>query len=193
MKLCVFQGTFNPIHRVHLLMAAFVKEQYGFDEILFIPAYKPPHKKVDENLAGHRLNMVKLAAQAYQGFCVSDIEFENERFSYTYLTILELYKRENISGKINFIIGTDAFLNIETWYEIDKLKELVEFIVLGRGEELPSGAFRQLKEKGFTFKVPKISFENISSTQIRQNLDCRGEDYLLPCVREYIEKNGLYK
>lgn len=61
MKLCIFSGTFNPIHKAHLKMAEYVLSHYGFDKIIFIPAYKPPHKDYDTNMCQHRFNMVKLA------------------------------------------------------------------------------------------------------------------------------------
>ena len=76
MKLCVFQGTFNPIHKAHLLMAEFILKNYEFDKILFIPAFKPPHKDYDEKLTPHRLEMVKLAIQNNMHFEVSDIEYD---------------------------------------------------------------------------------------------------------------------
>ena len=31
MELCVFQGTFNPIHNAHLRVAEYVLNKYGFD------------------------------------------------------------------------------------------------------------------------------------------------------------------
>ena len=114
MKLCVFQGTFNPIHRAHLQVADYVSKNYDFDKILFIPAFKPPHKDYDPKMSFHRFNMVKLAAQGKLNFDVSDIEFRSDNKSYTYNTIRELYKIYDIEGKINFIIGTDAFEKIES-------------------------------------------------------------------------------
>ena len=81
MKLCVFQGTFNPIHNVHLKMAEFVLNNYKFDKILFIPAHKPPHKDYDENLSVHRYKMVELATAYNKKFEVSDIEFLSKVFT----------------------------------------------------------------------------------------------------------------
>ena len=195
MKLCVFQGTFNPIHVAHLKMADFVLKNYGFDKIIFIPAYRPPHKNYDITLTPHRLKMVELAALSNPNFKVSDIEYKNERNSYTYLTILELYKKYNIEGKINFIIGTDAFKKIDTWYEADKLKKLVNFIVFVRENELDNKKYHELKEKGYNFTFAKMDFQDISSSNIRKNIR-EGHDiseFVTDKVKGYIEKNGLYK
>lgn len=195
MKLCVFQGTFNPIHNAHLKMANFVLKNYDFDKIVFIPAYRPPHKNYDIALTPHRMEMVKLATLVNPKFKVSDIEYQNERNSYTYLTILELYKRYDIEGKINFIIGTDAFKKIDTWYETDKLKNMLDFIVFVRENEPDTQKYAELKAKGYNFTFAKMDFEDISSTNIRQNIKL-GKDiskYVTNNVKGYIETYGLYK
>ena len=63
MKLCLFQGTFNPIHNAHLKVCEYAKKQFKFDKILVIPAANPPHKTLDRDLAYHRLQMAELAVQ----------------------------------------------------------------------------------------------------------------------------------
>ncbi|MBP3925267.1 nicotinate (nicotinamide) nucleotide adenylyltransferase [bacterium] len=195
MKLCVFQGTFNPIHRAHLKMARYAAENFGFDKILFIPAYKPPHKDYDNNMCTHRLNMVKLAVSEYPEFDVSDIEYKRGGKSYTYLTILDLYKLYNIEGKINFIIGTDAFQYIESWYESDKLKELVDFIVFKRDDNFDESSFDYLRDKGYKFSFTDMKFFDISSTELRERILNNQDfsDMVTKNVEEYIKENGLYK
>ena len=84
MSICLYQGTFNPIHKIHLEVAKFAKEYYNFDKIIFIPAYMPPHKTVDKTLATHRFNMVKLAIKNIPFFNISDIEYKFRGNSYTY-------------------------------------------------------------------------------------------------------------
>jgi len=195
MKLCVFQGTFNPIHKVHIEVAKFAKNYYGFDSVLFIPAFIPPHKSVDKSLARHRFNMVKLAISDYNFLDVSDIEFRRNENSYTYNTIVELYKRYDIDGKINFIIGTDAFLNIESWYEADKLKDLVHFIVFKRTNDFKESDFEFLRDKNYDFEFSPMNYIDVSSTSLRDRVH-NGQtikDIELKSVREYIDKNGLYK
>ncbi len=193
MKLCIFAGTFNPIHNAHLMMAQYAIDNFGFDKILFIPAFKPPHKDYDSQISEHRFNMVELAIENNSHFEISNIEFQRESKSYTYLTILELYKLYNVDGKINMLIGTDAFEKIESWYETDKLKELVDFIVFVRENEKVN--FDKLKEKGYNFKFAKMSFCDISSTEIRQKIQTNQsiQNLVTKEVKEYIEKNGLYK
>lgn len=196
MRLCVFQGTFNPIHKVHLEVAKFAKEYYNFERILFIPAYIPPHKSVDKNLALHRFNMVKLAISEYNGFDISDIEYKREGNSYTYNTILELRKAYNITDeKINFLIGTDAFIKIRTWYKTDKLKELVHFIVFKRTNEFNKDDFNELREFGYDFEFAPMNYIDVSSTRLRENLEngISINDMELPKIREYIKEHGLYQ
>ena len=90
-------------------MAEYVLENFGFDKIIFIPAYKPPHKDYDTNMCTHRFNMVRLAIEYNPYFEISDIEYQHEGKSYSYLTDLQLKKQYCKEDKINFIIGTDAF------------------------------------------------------------------------------------
>lgn len=195
MKLCVFQGTFNPIHRAHLQVAEFVYKHFDFDKILFIPAYKPPHKNYSSDMAQHRYNMVKIAIEGKNNFDISDIEYKNEGKSYTYLTIKELYKLYDIENKISFIIGTDAFEKIETWYETDKFKKLVKFIVFKRTNDFNENNFKHLKDKGYEFEFTNLDFYDISSTQLRSKI-ANGErinNIVTNEVEDYIKTNELYK
>ena len=193
MKLCIFPGTFNPIHRAHLKMAEYVLTNYGFDKIIFIPAYRPPHKDYSPDMCLHRYNMVKEAIKYNPKFEISDIEFKLEGKSYSYLTVLELYKKYNIDGNIKFIIGTDAFSQIKTWYETDKLKKIVDFIVFIRDNKTVN--FENLKLDGYNFKFTNMPFTDISSTELRQRIvENKPIDNLVTEeVKEYIIKNGLYR
>ena len=195
MNLCVFQGTFNPIHVAHLRVAEYVLSKYKFDKILFIPAYCPPHKDINPELASHRLNMAKIATKNYDKFEVSDIEYQNGGKSYTYLTIKELYKRYDIDEKINFIIGTDAFDKIKSWYEIDKLKQMVKFIVFLRDENFDEAKYNDLRTEGYDFVLETLPFMNISSTQLRNKIKTCDDikDLVTKETEEYIKTNGLYK
>lgn len=195
MTICLFQGTFNPPHNGHLQVAKFVLQTCNFDRIIFIPAAKPPHKTLNENEALHRLNMTKLLVKDYPCFYVSDIEFHRKTLSYTYITIQELYKKENLTEKPYFIIGDDAFLKIESWYHSSELKDLINFIVLPRDNDYDEKKYKELKEKGYNYKRLNMPEIDISSTQIRELCQKR-----LPLnnltskeVEKYIYEHNLYR
>ncbi len=179
MTICIFPGTFNPIHEAHLRMAQFALDNYNFDKIIFIPAYLPPHKEINKNLAKHRFKMVQMAASKNPKFEVSDIEFLSEGKSYSLITIKKIRELYRIKEKLNVIIGTDAFAKIESWYKADELKDLAHFIVFNRGEII--------KKSGWDYEIAGLDFLDISSTEIRKN-----HNNSIKEVKEYIEKNGLY-
>lgn len=197
MKLCLYQGTFNPPHLGHLQVAKFVSETLKIDKILFIPAAKPPHKTLNESKdeALHRLCMTKLLIKDEKNFEVSDIEFQRETPSYTFVTIKNIYKKYNLNEKPYFLIGDDAFVKIESWYHTEELKTLIDFVVLPRDEDFDEKKFAELKEKGYNFirlKMPKI---HISSTEIRQLSKKRLplEELTTKEVEQYIYEHNLYK
>ncbi len=199
MKLCLFQGTFNPIHIAHLKICEYAKKNFDFDKILLIPAAKPPHKDYDESMSLHRLNMAEIAAKDIDYIEVSDIEYQRDDLSYTVPTVEEIYEKYPVEGMINFIIGTDAFKNIENWYESEKLKKMVDFVLFVREDEQALKAdetyLQKLKEKGYNYRMMKMPFIDISSTQIRKNIhNSVPIKALVPQgVANYIDKYGLYR
>ena len=180
MTICIFPGTFNPIHEAHLRVANFALQNYGFEKIIFIPAYIPPHKEINSNLAKHRYKMVELATSKNPKFEVSDIEYQREANSYSLITVKKIIEQYNIKGKLNFLIGTDAFEKIDSWYKTDELKKIVHFIVFPRGTELTD-------KSGWDFELAPMEYFDVSSTNIRKNKNDNIKE-----VKEYIEQNGLY-
>lgn len=195
MELCIFSGTFNPIHNGHLYMAEYVIKNFGISKILFIPAFVPPFKNTAPELAEHRYKMVELAIKNNPDFEISDIEFRHSGKSYTYLTIKELYEQYKIDGKINFIIGTDAFESLDKWYKSEELRKMIRFIVFVRKNDFDSSKYDIMKTNGYDFKFANMQFNDISSTEIRERIKNNKElTGLLPAkVERYIKENGLYK
>ena len=42
MKLAIFGGTFDPIHKAHLAVAGRAADRFQLDRVLFVPAAHPP-------------------------------------------------------------------------------------------------------------------------------------------------------
>ncbi len=198
MSICLFQGSFNPIHNAHLKAAEYVHDKLNMDEIMFIPAFKPPHKdsaEFDSDNAIHRLNMVELAVKDIPYFNFSAIEYTRNKPSYTFDTITQINQITGNTEKINFIIGTDAFIHIESWYRSQELKDLVNFILFKRHNNFDETQFINLKEKGYNYILTDMPFWDISATLIREK--AKNHESLIDLVplkvAEYIEKNNVYK
>jgi nicotinate-nucleotide adenylyltransferase len=211
-KVGLFGGTFNPIHVGHLRGAEEVRQLCGLGEVIFIPAATPPHKSTRHILEGrHRLEMVRLATQGNPYFSSSAVELERPGKSFSIDTVR--YFRERYEDSIFFILGRDAFLEIETWKEYQELFSLCHFIVMieagmeGRlmSDQLPEtlapsfhdapGMGCWIHRSGHTLRFQEIHFLDISSTRIRDLLG-KGlsAKYLLEAgVESYIERNGLYR
>ncbi len=128
----LYGGTFDPIHLGHLRAAAEVRRKARLDRILFIPSYLPPHKASGASAsAADRLRMVELAVRRRAGFEVSPIEAEAREKSYSILTLRKLRARSP-GARLFFILGIDAFLDIGTWHQYEKVLKECFFIVTGR-------------------------------------------------------------
>lgn len=131
-RIGLFGGTFDPIHCGHVKAAESVQRIFDFDRILFIPSYIPPHKEsVDVASAEHRLKMVELALTPFDRFSPSSIEIDARGTSYSIVTlnrIKEMFPRADIY----FLLGIDAFVEIETWKDYENVLEQCSFIVMSR-------------------------------------------------------------
>jgi nicotinate-nucleotide adenylyltransferase len=211
-KIGLFGGTFNPIHLGHLRGAEEVRELCGLHEVIFIPAASPPHKDTRHIVEGrHRLEMAKLATRGNPHFSTSAVELERSGKSFSIDTLR--YFRERYDDSFFFILGREAFLEIETWKDYQDLFSLSHFIVMtgeGLGGPPPGDPFPKtvasyfhdapgtgcwIHRSGLTLRFQEIHFLDISSTRIRELLG-RGlsAKYLLEAgVESYIERNGLYR
>lgn len=209
-RIGIFGGTFNPIHLAHLRSAEEVRAVQRLDRILFIPSAAPPHKrKYSLVSAEHRLAMVRLAIAGNPYFKVSTIEIDRPGRSYSVDTLRALHSRTP-GVSFAFIMGFDAFREIDTWKEYERLFELADLIVTSRppmGEPelrrfLPVAVraqfcyrLHQLTHRtGNRIIFQRISDLDISASAIRQRLS-RGFSirYLVPpAVERYIARHGLY-
>jgi nicotinate-nucleotide adenylyltransferase len=125
-------GTFNPIHHGHLHIAREVRNRLGLERVLFIPSGDPPHK-ADRQIpsALHRTAMVRLALASDPAFECCDIEINRPGRSYSVETI-ERLKAESPQAMFFFIIGIDAFREIDTWKDAERLFTLCSFAVVSR-------------------------------------------------------------
>jgi nicotinate-nucleotide adenylyltransferase len=212
LKLGILGGTFDPIHLGHLRVAEEITEKLDLEKLFLIPSAVPPHKETTPVTPfEHRLAMTKLAVQESPKFEALDLEGRRQGFSYSVETLRELQQTFGLDSVLHFIIGMDAFLEIKTWKEHERLFDYAHFVVITRpgspSRELEpfllslDSGFTRLNEEG-TFLHPsgnKVLCEqtthiDVSSTQIRERV-VKGKSIrflVLESVRSYIIEKELY-
>lgn len=212
-RIGLFGGTFNPIHSGHLRAGIEIREAFSLDRVLYIPTAIPPHKKTRNLLNfAHRLKMVRLAIAGYPFFKASDVEKKRKGKSYSIQTLRFFKKTLGNKAELYFIVGMDAFLEINTWKEYQDLFALSHFVVMDRPgyrrshvkeflrqEISPDIIFyprenRFLLPGGFSVFLFPITLMDISSTLIRTlRQKNRSIRYLLPHeVEDYIIEKNFY-
>ena len=218
-KIGLFGGTFNPIHRGHLRVAKQVKQGFGLDQVILIPAALPPHKMPGGVVAAeNRLQMILLAIEDTAGLGVSDVELKRTGLSYTIDTVQHFKNTLAGNAQIFLIMGLDAFLEIDSWKSYDKLLEKIAFIIVNRplGGHSDNAGWKRLEKylisqisPDYTFHasqscyrrpgcppihVCQIDALDVSSTRIREMIKKdRPIDRLVPPkVAQYIISKGLY-
>ena len=136
----MFGGTFDPIHRGHVIVARAAAAKFGLKQIWFIPADIPPHKqKAPITSFYHRYAMVSLALAGEREFVPSLLEAADPAIdggqhkpSYSIDTVRRVKQTLGKSDRLYFLIGMDAFQDIAKWNEADELLAQCDFIVAAR-------------------------------------------------------------
>lgn len=184
LKIGLYGGTFDPIHNGHLLLARDALERLKLSKIVFIPANLSPHKlRKPPAPADIRCEMIQAAIEGEKYFELDRCEVEREGPSYTVDTA-RLYREKFPEAQLYYLVGDDNLEELNTWREVDQLKELVQFVVLTRaGVPFLSG-------------LPIISRNiELSSTEIRNRV-ARGSSirYMVPVATcDVIKKHRLYR
>ena len=214
-RIGIFGGTFNPIHKGHVKAALEVQEIFLLARILLIPSYIPPHKGApDIAPPSHRFQMVELAVAPYPQIVPSSIEIDAKGKSYSILTLAKLKKRYPNSSMF-FILGVDAFLEIDTWRDYEKVLEQCHFIVISRpgydledAKNVLGGNYTERVIQDFdSVKLEKVVLQSykifllsipafdIASKDIRRKVKMRESiaDLVAEPVEKYISSNKLYQ
>ena len=203
-------GTFDPVHWGHLLIAETALSQVALEQVIWVPAQYPPHKRVAR--FEHRLEMVHIAIRDHPAFIISPNSAHQQGPTYAIQTLLELQALYT-NTHWYWIVGLDAFQTLPRWYRRQELAAQCDWLVVPRLvpdapelDELASMTTRmelickqvvqQLKSQHITisWQMLQMPWVGISSSLIRQY--CRDRSsirYLVPeAVRIYIATHNLY-
>jgi nicotinate-nucleotide adenylyltransferase len=215
-RIGAYGGTFDPVHNGHMEVVRAVVRDFGLDQLLIIPAHRPPHKG-SRDIADdyHRFAMTVLASLDEPHTLVSTIELEAPERPYTFETIERLQSEVGKETRLFFIMGADSFEEINTWREPGRLLSSTNVIVITRPgydvgvshlDERIRSTVVDLRGRegnpvtGETTDEPHIYVtgcvnNGVSSTEIRQRVrdGVSIREMVPPRVADYISKYELYR
>jgi len=202
----VFGGTFDPVHNGHVLTISELLEKLPFEKILVIPNFQPPHKESSQVSYKHRYEMARIAFKDIPKTMVDSREYRREGPSYAIQTVQEVLSEEE-KARVVMIVGSDSFVEIDSWYKWKELINLVDFVIMKR-PDMPLSKNKKAKDLVSVRRFKKDLFENsklnifeievtpfkISSSSIREKItEGKKIDHLVnTLVEEYIKEHGLY-
>lgn len=211
-RVAIYGGTFDPVHNGHLEVARGVVELFEIEELIFVPACVPPHKRnANITSAFHRFAMLALATQADQRLLVSTVELDAPDRPYAVDTVTRMLRPD---WRLLFLIGADSWNEITTWFEWQKLLKLCDVIVVTRpGYEIGQRADAELIDlRGFgkarvqerineetnpRVFVTDVAMVDVSATHLRSVAragDAAKLETMVPApVAAYIAKHNLYR
>ncbi len=188
MSYILYGGIFDPPHRGHLEIAEAAYRAVQPNKVIWIPARRPPHRKVEGLNARERYTLVKLLIEDKKGFFLSDIELKGSHSGYTIETIRK-FKYDKVGETCYLLIGTDEAEKFRTWKDWQKILNLCVLIIGKRKEK--NNIPVEIKSRAIFLenKIRKISSSNL------RKLFWEGEDVkdkVPRRVKRYITSGKLY-
>ena len=187
MRIGIYGGSFNPIHKAHVEIVKFILKKLELDRIIIIPVGKASHRD-DIMLSGElRKKMCELAFEGNEKIIISDIEIKSKKTSYTIDTLKKIISFYGGHHEFYEIVGEDSAYNFSKWKEYEKILELSKVVVFRR-----EGFNGGIEHKNIIYLDTPLY--DISSTMIRNRIkNSESISDLVPeKVAKFIETNKLY-
>lgn len=205
MRVALFGGTFDPPHNGHIAVAgaALQDARIALDQLIFVPAERPPHKEYAITAFEHRMRMACMAAAALGARAkVSDMESRaitgSDAPNYTIDTVRRFKAASAPETEVFVIVGADSFLQLGTWKDPAALLREAGFIIVNRPgtplEKVRQSLPQVAPEGGKIFLLEGVA-EDISASAIRKTVAAGGDitSAVPAAVEDYIEQHQLYR
>ncbi len=134
MKVCLFGGSFDPVHSGHLLMAAEARRVCRLDKVVFLPAARSPFKVGSTALFSdeERLELLRFTVAGFPWAAVSELDLSMPAPSWSW-RVVEAWKEQHPEDELYWLMGTDQWEQLHRWARYEYLVENLHFIVYPRG------------------------------------------------------------
>ncbi len=199
MRLGLFGGSFDPIHRGHIDPVQAARRELKLDRVIYLPTAVPPHKSDRVMAPAHaRYTMVEMALLEEDGLFASTAELTVGRPAYTVET-LEHFHRILPGSELFLLIGGDSYLELDHWVRWQEIPSLARLAVMARPGWLTDepSLSAELAALARTDRVELLHQPEVdmSSTRLRALFARREEPpagTVPPAVVRYIQKYNLY-
>ncbi|MBR4108462.1 MAG: nicotinate (nicotinamide) nucleotide adenylyltransferase [Akkermansia sp.] len=185
MKICLFGGSFDPVHTGHLHIATKAQQQLELERVVFLPAARSPFKTSCSAMFSdaERLRILRAATADLPWAEVSDADLQLPAPSWSW-RLVELWKTRHPHAELYWLLGTDQWEQLHRWARFDYLRENLSFIIYHRGDtSLPP-------RPGVRSTVLSGELHPASSAAIRQALregSPLPEDWIPPGVQPLLQ------
>ena len=165
-RLGILGGTFDPLHVGHMDVGDAACAALRLTEMVLVTSHVPPHRPQPLTSAYHRFAMVAIAVQGRPDWQAADLELRYAAPSYTSRTLDRFHDLGYEAAELFFVIGADAFVEIESWRDYPDILEAAHFVVVSRpglpvarvSERLPHLSSRMVTEPApaLSSEVPLI-------------------------------------
>lgn len=195
MRIGIYGGAFNPVHKGHIKLAEEIKVKAKLDKIIIMPSGVSPHKSSGSLVdSEHRLEMCRLAFGG-EDYIVSDLEIRRDGKSYTYYTVCEL-RELYPDDELYLIMGSDMLLSFHRWYRYEDILSQVTICATTRQDDISIDELKKYSSDVLKKETLIIDFEpfECSSTKVRNALLSGDDasDMVSRKVLDYITEKGLY-
>ena len=188
-KIGLFFGSFNPIHNGHLMIANYMAEFEGLDQVWFVVSPLNPFKQDQDLLPDyHRRELLNRAIGDYMKFRVSAVEFGLPKPSYT-IDTLGFLKTKYPDNQFVIIMGSDQLPEFHRWKNPEDILENYKVLVYPR---LPPPEHSLLSHPSVTLVNAPVM--EISSSFIRQAIkQKRDVRFFMPELSwQYLDEMHFY-
>ncbi|MCC7022940.1 MAG: nicotinate-nucleotide adenylyltransferase [Thermomicrobiales bacterium] len=196
-RIGVLGGTFDPVHNGHLHVANSLRNALELDQIIWVPAGRPPHKRGQIVSSDRdRLAMLELAIAGSPCDEISRVDLDREGPSYT-ADMLELLDEQHRPARLVFLMGEDSLRDFPNWRDPERILRVAELAVAERPgieTDLISliRAIPALQDRVWLVPTEEVA---ISSSDIRHRARAGLpiDGLVPPGVAEYIATHRLYQ
>ena len=173
MRICIYGGSFNPVHKAHIYLARTVIKQGLADEVWMMLTPQNPLKEKNILISDdRRFEILEKAIDGERNIKASNFELSMPRPTYT-INTLKALKKAYPEHQFSLLIGADNWKDFSKWRQHEEIIDNNPIIIYPRKgyaiteSDLPSG-----------IRLLKTRLRNISSSEIRSRIS-EGKDISL--------------